>query len=97
MLRRAFTAAPPPPPPANAAAAAPRSSLAALRQQLANGPDFGDFVRGRTEYAVAAPTPKVRHTRPHPLAGHVAQFTMLEVLEVQWVGTGSWALGKHVA
>lgn len=63
MLWRAFTAAAPPPPAAavNAAAAAPRSSLAALREQLANGPDFGDFVRGRIEYAVAAPTPKVRY------------------------------------
>eukprot|EP00976_Prorocentrum_cordatum_P069431 1179539-Prorocentrum_minimum.AAC.2 len=50
--------------------AVPSSStgtLAGLRERLAaEGPDFGDFLKGDKEYSVYAPLPKVqRHTRKY--------------------------------
>jgi hypothetical protein len=78
VLRRAYSGG------CGPGAVAPKPSLASLREQLAHGPDFGDFVRGRAEYAVAAPTPKVRavqrrtDTSPPPVATWWRQYVGIE-------------------
>jgi len=47
-----------------ASSSSSNSALAGLRERLADGPDFEDFVKGDKEYAVYAPLPKERMRKP---------------------------------
>eukprot|EP00238_Polyblepharides_amylifera_P003135 CAMPEP_0196590520 /NCGR_PEP_ID=MMETSP1081-20130531/66857_1 /TAXON_ID=36882 /ORGANISM="Pyramimonas amylifera, Strain CCMP720" /LENGTH=372 /DNA_ID=CAMNT_0041913653 /DNA_START=140 /DNA_END=1258 /DNA_ORIENTATION=+ len=49
------------------------SSISNLRERLADGPDFDEFVSGEKSYAVEAPLPKERARKPEWLKREVPQ------------------------